>query len=80
MWRLITGRQVRMPDGASYEKHPEGQVTVSADENEDYKQRIAEITIAYGHQSFSINVKQFGLEPVIEVEGLTARWNENRRF
>lgn len=53
------------------QKH-EGKVTVSADENEDYKQRIAEITIAYGHQSFSINVKQFGLEPVIEVEGLTA--------
>ena len=52
------------------QKH-EGKVTVSADENEDYKQRIAEITIAYGHQSFSINVKQFGLEPVIEVEGLS---------
>ena len=50
----------------------EGKVTVSAGENEDYKQRIAEITIAYGHQSYSINVKQFGLEPVIEVEGLTA--------
>ena len=50
----------------------EGKVTVSADENKDYKQRIAEITIAYGHQSYSINVKQFGLEPVIEVEGLTA--------
>lgn len=52
-------------------KKQEGKVTVSADENEGYKQRIAEITIAYGHQSYSISVKQFGLEPIIEVEGLT---------
>lgn len=52
-------------------KKEEGKVTVSADRNENYKQRIAEITIAYGHQSYSINVKQLGLEPIIEVEGLT---------
>ena len=52
------------------QKH-EGKVTVSADENEDYKQRIAEITIAYGHQSFSINVKQFGLTFAIDIPGLT---------
>lgn len=50
----------------------EGKVTVSADQNEGYKQRIAEVTIAYGHQSYSISVKQFGLEPVIDIPGLTA--------
>ena len=49
----------------------EGKVTVSADQNEGYKQRIAEVTIAYGHQSYSISVKQFGLEPVINIPGLT---------
>ena len=49
----------------------EGKVTVSADQNEGYKQRIAEVTIAYGHQSYSISVKQFGLEPVIDIPGLT---------
>ena len=49
----------------------EGKITVSADQNEGYKQRIAEVTIAYGHQSYSISVKQFGLEPVIDIPGLT---------
>ena len=49
----------------------EGKVTVSADQNEGYKQRIAEVTIAYGHQSYSISVKQFGLEPGIDIPGLT---------
>ena len=49
----------------------EGKVTVSADQNEGYKQRIAEVTIAYGHQSYSISVKQFGLEPVIDIPRLT---------
>ena len=49
----------------------EGKVTVSADQNEGYKQRIAKVTIAYGHQSYSISVKQFGLEPVIDIPGLT---------
>ena len=49
----------------------EGKVTVSADQNDGYKQRIAEVTIAYGHQSYSISVKQFGLEPVIDIPGLT---------
>ena len=49
----------------------EGKVTVSADQNEGYKQRIAEVTIAYGNQSYSISVKQFGLEPVIDIPGLT---------
>lgn len=49
----------------------EGKVTVSADQNEGYKQRIAEVMIAYGHQSYSISVKQFGLEPVIDIPGLT---------
>ena len=49
----------------------EGKVTVSADQNEGYKQRIAEVTIAYGHQSYSISVKQFGLEPVIDIPGST---------
>ena len=49
----------------------EGKVTVSADQNEGYKQRIAEGTIEYGHQSYSISVKQFGLEPVIDIPGLT---------
>lgn len=52
-------------------KKQEGKVTISADKNEGYKQRLAEITIAYGHQSYAISVKQFGLEPIIEVEGLT---------
>ena len=52
-------------------KKEEGKVTVYADKNENYKQRIAEITIAYGHQSYSISVRQFGLEPIIEVDGLT---------
>ena len=42
-------------------------VIVSAGENGIYKQRQAEVTIAYGHQSYSIKVNQFGLEPVILV-------------
>ena len=44
-------------------------VIVSASENSIYKQRKAEITIAYGHQSYSITVSQFGLEPKILVDG-----------
>lgn len=40
-------------------------VIVSADDNNIYTQRQAEITIAYGHQSYSIIVRQFGLEPII---------------
>lgn len=52
-------------------KKEAGKVTLSAGTNENYKQRMAEVKIAYGHQSYSINVKQFGLEPIIEVEGLT---------
>lgn len=43
----------------------EGKVIVSADENNIYKQRKAEITIAYGHQSYTIPVSQFGHEPKI---------------
>lgn len=42
-------------------------VVVSANENDIYKQRTAEITIAYGHQSYSITVTQFGKEPAILV-------------
>lgn len=45
----------------------ENKVVVSASENNIYKQRRAEITISYGHQSYSIIVTQFGLEPVILV-------------
>lgn len=45
----------------------ESKVIVSANENSIYKQRRAEITISYGHQSYSITVSQFGLEPVILV-------------
>lgn len=40
-------------------------VLVSANENNIYKQRRAEIKISYGHQSYSITVTQFGLEPAI---------------
>ena len=47
----------------------ENKVIVSAGENNIYKQRKAEITIEYGHQSYSITVSQFGLEPKILVEG-----------
>ncbi len=45
----------------------ENKVVVSAGENSIYKQRRAEITIFYGHQSYSIIVSQFGLEPIILV-------------
>lgn len=44
-------------------------VVVTASENNIYKQRQAEITISYGHQSYSITVMQFGLEPVILIDG-----------
>lgn len=44
-------------------------VIVSAGENKIYTKRQAEITIAYGHQSYSITVSQFGLEPVILIDG-----------
>lgn len=47
----------------------ENKVIVSTGENNIYKQRKAEITIAYGHQSYSITVSQFGLEPKILVDG-----------
>lgn len=47
----------------------ENKVIVSAGENNIYKQRKAEITIGYGHQSYSITVSQFGLEPKILVDG-----------
>lgn len=47
----------------------ENKVIVSAGENNIYKQRKAEITIEYGHQSYSITVSQFGLEPKILVDG-----------
>ena len=43
----------------------EGKVVVSASANNIYKQRRAEITVAYGHQSYSITVSQFGKEPAI---------------
>lgn len=46
----------------------ENKVIVSAGENNIYKQRKAEITIGYGHQSYSITVSQFGLEPKILVD------------
>lgn len=48
----------------------ENKVIVSAGENNIYKQRQAEITISYGHQSYSITVSQFGLEPVILIDGM----------
>lgn len=43
----------------------EGKVLVSASVNNIYKRRQAEITVAYGHQSYSITVSQFGKEPAI---------------
>lgn len=43
----------------------EGKVLVSASANNIYKRRQAEITVAYGHQSYSITVSQFGKEPAI---------------
>lgn len=42
-------------------------VIVSAGENNIYKQRQAEVTISYGHQSYSVKVNQFGNEPIILV-------------
>lgn len=42
-------------------------VIVSAGDNNIYTQRQAELTIEYGHQSYSIIVRQFGLDPVILV-------------
>lgn len=44
-------------------------VIVTADKNEIYTQRQAQITIAYGHQSYDIDVMQFGLEPIILING-----------
>lgn len=44
-------------------------VVVTAGENGIYTTRQAEITISYGHQSYSITVSQFGLEPVILIDG-----------
>lgn len=43
----------------------DGKVLVSAGANNIYKQRKAEITIEYGHQSYPITVSQFGKEPAI---------------
>lgn len=43
----------------------EGKVLVSTNANNIYKRRQAEITVAYGHQSYSITVSQFGKEPAI---------------
>lgn len=43
----------------------ESKVLVSAEANNIYKQRRAEITISYGHQSYAITVSQFGKEPAI---------------
>lgn len=45
----------------------EGKVIVVASSNEAYKSRKAVVTVQYGHQSYSINVSQFGLDPAILV-------------
>ena len=44
-------------------------VVVSANRNDMYVTRVARINIAYGHQAYSIDVTQAGVEPVLLVEG-----------
>lgn len=45
----------------------EGLVTVNAGENNNYKERKALVTIAYGHQKYDIQVRQFGKELTLEI-------------
>ncbi len=50
------------------EKHA-AKVTVSAGVNDSYINRVARITVAYGHQSYDIGVTQRGKESILLVEG-----------
>jgi len=50
-------------------KKQDGKVTVTAGNNDLFLTRIARVTIAYGHQTYSINVTQTGNEPQLLVEG-----------
>lgn len=48
----------------------EGKVTITAGNNDTYASRVARVTIAYGHQSYSIDVTQAGKTPLLLVEGV----------
>lgn len=47
----------------------EGQVTMSAGNNNTYAPRYAVVTIEYGHQAYTINISQAGNTPIMLVEG-----------
>jgi len=47
----------------------EDKVTVSAGNNDTYAPRVARVTIAYGYQSYTIDVTQGGKTPLMLVEG-----------
>ena len=49
-------------------KKQDGKVTVTAGNNDLFLTRIARVTIAYGHQTYSINVTQSGNEPQLLFE------------
>lgn len=50
------------------EKHSD-KVVVMASSNPLYRTRIAKVTIAYGHQSYDIEVTQSGIEPILLIDG-----------
>lgn len=52
----------------------EGKVVVKASKNENYKTRLAEVVISYGHQRYNVIVRQLGEESaldIIEEDGFT---------
>lgn len=65
MWRVSSNA-----DWCKVEKQQEKAI-ISASRNEMYGVRHAEITIAYGHQSYNIDVAQTGLQASILIEGKT---------
>lgn len=44
-------------------------IVVSANKNDKHVTRVARITIAYGHQSYNIDVTQVGIESILLVDG-----------
>lgn len=46
-----------------------GKVTISAGSSDLYRPRVAVVTIAYGHQSYEIQVRQSGEEAILLIDG-----------
>lgn len=66
MWRASSNA-----DWCNVEKHQD-RVIVSANRNDMYITRQALVTIAYGYQTYSIDVSQTGLQASILIEGETS--------